>query len=55
MRSCVLLRNFNIVKKEGVFLQIDEHCLMQSIYLDWNVIRRMKEPCQIATYWSKNK
>ncbi len=45
MRSCVLLRNFNIVKKEGVFLQIDETLLnAKYIYLDWNVIKYMKEP-----------
>ena len=45
MRLCVLLRNFNIVKKEGVFLQIDKTLLnARYIYLDWNVIKYMKEP-----------
>lgn len=45
MRLCVLLRNFKIVKKEDDFLQIDKTLLNERyIYLDWNVIKYMKEP-----------
>lgn len=44
LRLCVRLRNF-IYMKEGVFLQIDQSLFnARYIYLDWNVIKYMKEP-----------